>query len=247
MNMPTTPNTASAPTHGRGDIERSAQTTRLLLAGGVVGPALFIIVYTLEDATRPGYDPWHQPVSALSLSGWGWEQIANFLLCGVLVTGFAIGLRRSLRALTAVGRGPIWGPLLIAVVGVALIVAGVFVTNPAMGYPPGTPDGPAVTPTLHGTIHGFAGLIVFGVLPIACYVMAPYFAGRAGWRGWALYSVATGIAMWGCFAGLIVAGMLGGPGGLYERLAICAGFIWLAILAARLLIRTRDETTDRVR
>lgn len=206
--------------------------TRWLLVGGVVGPVLFVITFLIEGATRPGYDPWLQTVSALSLSGWGWMQVVNFLICGTLVIGFAIGLRR---ALSASGRGLLWGPLLIAVVGLGLVVAGLFVTNPAQGYPPGTPDGPSVTTTLHGTIHGFAGLVVFGVLPIACYVMARYFAGRPGWRGWALYSVATGIAMWACFAGFIATGLGTGPAGLYERLAIVAGWSWIALLATRLL------------
>lgn len=215
---------------------RTDGLTRWLLVGGVIGPALFVVAFIIEGATRPGYDPWLQAVSALSLSGWGWMQVVNFLVCGTLVIGFAIALRR---ALSAGGRGPLWGPLLIAVVGIGLIVAGLFATNPAQGYPPGTPDGPSVTTTLHGTIHGFAGLVVFGVLPIACYVMAHYFAGRSGWRGWALYSVATGIAMWACFAGFIATGLGNGPAGLYERLAIIAGWSWIVLLALRLLRLTR--------
>ncbi len=43
-------------------------TTRLLLACGVVGPFLFTSVLLIEGATRPGYNPWVQAGSALSLS-----------------------------------------------------------------------------------------------------------------------------------------------------------------------------------
>src|SRR5213082_3059636 len=41
--------------------------TRLLLACGVIGPLLFIIVFLIEGATRPGYSAWRHAVSQLSL------------------------------------------------------------------------------------------------------------------------------------------------------------------------------------
>src|SRR5262244_582608 len=78
------------------------RTTTLLLAGGVVGPLVFIVVLLLEGATRPGYSAWRHFGSQLSLSDQGWEQIANFLICGVLCIGFALGLRRTLQSGTGV-------------------------------------------------------------------------------------------------------------------------------------------------
>jgi hypothetical protein len=217
------------------------QITRLLLAGGVGGPPLFVAVLLLEGATRPGYNAWVQAGSALSLSRWGWVQMANFVVCGVLVFGFALGLRRLL---AAGGRGSTWGPRLIAAFGLALVVAGVFVTDPAQGYPPGTPSGPAVATTWHGAIHAFAGLMVFAaLLPSACYVMASYFANASGGRGWALYSIATGIVIWASFVDFIVAGARNGPAGFYERIAILAGWGWIAFLAFRYLPQTRPSAS----
>lgn len=210
-----------------------ARITRWLLAGGVVGPLLFIVALLIEGATRPGYDAWVQAGSALSLSGWGWMQIASFIICGVLIFGFAIGLHRTL---AVGGRGASWGPLLIAALGVALVVAGVFVTDPAQGYPPGTPNGPSVMTTWHGAIHAFAGGLIFVVLlPSACFVMASYFASVTRSRAWAIYSVATGIVIWAAFAAFIANGLGNGPAGFYERIAIIAGWLWVALLAARLL------------
>ena len=55
--------------------------TRFLIACGAIGPLLFIMVFLIEDATRPGYNAWHNYVSSLSLSDQGWMQIANFLTC----------------------------------------------------------------------------------------------------------------------------------------------------------------------
>jgi Protein of unknown function (DUF998) len=52
-------------------------------------------------------------------------QIANFVVFGLLALGFAIGLRQVLR----IGRGSLWGPILVAAFGLCLILAGIFVTT----------------------------------------------------------------------------------------------------------------------
>ena len=203
-----------------------------LLYGGLLGPVLFTLVYLIEGATRPGYDPWRQTISALSLSDQGWMQIGNFLVSGLLILGFAAGLL----LVWPHGKGATWGPLLIAVVGVGLILAGVFVTDPALGYPPGTPPGPAATTTLHGTIHFIGGAIsVFAGLPAACIVLARRFAGDPAWRGWAAYSLGTAVVMVGCFVAFAVMASGSGPGGLFERLSLSVGLVWVALLAIRLL------------
>src|SRR6185437_8171492 len=36
---------------------------RLLIACGAIGPSVFIIVFLIEGATRPGYSAWHNFVS----------------------------------------------------------------------------------------------------------------------------------------------------------------------------------------
>ncbi|HET7076501.1 MAG TPA: DUF998 domain-containing protein [Chloroflexia bacterium] len=212
-----------------------------LLYGGLLGPILFTLVYLIEGATRPGYDPWRMAVSALSLSDQGWMQIANFLVSGLLIVGFAAGLRR----VWAHGKGATWGPLLLAVVGVGLIIAGVFVTDPALGYPPGTPPGPAATTTLHGTIHFLGGAIsVFAGLPAACLVLARRFAGDPAWRGWAAYSLGTAVLTVGCFVAFAVMAAGSGPAGLFERLSLSVGLAWVALLAIRLLRAGAAVTTQ---
>jgi hypothetical membrane protein len=208
--------------------------TRFLIACGAIGPLLFIIVLLIEGATRPGYSAWHNYGSSLSLSDQGWMQIANFLVCGLLTLGFAIGLRQVLRT----GRGSVWGPLLLGIFSMALIVAGLFVADPSLGYPPGTHGGGPQT--LHGTIHGLAGLVTFSSLAIASFVMARRFAGDPDWKGWALYSIVTGAVVIVFFiasttvSALDESGVLSGsPTGLFQRIAIIAGWGWIALLAIR--------------
>ncbi len=83
--------------------------TEFLLLCGVIGPLLFILVLLIEGATRPGYSAWRTAGSYLALSNQGWEQIANFIVCGSLIIAFAVGLRRIWRA----GRASVWGPKLV--------------------------------------------------------------------------------------------------------------------------------------
>ncbi|HEX5504122.1 MAG TPA: DUF998 domain-containing protein [Thermomicrobiales bacterium] len=210
------------------------RATRLLLAGGVIGPPLFTLVYLVEGATRPGYDAWQQTVSALSLGEQGWLQVASFLVCGLLSLGFAAGSRVALRG----GPGATWGPRVLAIFGLGLIVAGIFATDPAQGYPPGTPLGPSVVTTVHGTVHFLlGGLPVFAAMPAACGILARRFAATRAW-GWVWYSVGSGILALTCFVAFAVLGVRGGPAGLLERCSLVVGLAWLTALAVRLLRAT---------
>jgi len=221
-----------------------SRSSRFLIACGAFGPLLFILIFLLEGATRPGYSAWHNFVSSLSLSDQGWMQIANFLICGTLMLCFALGLRQVLRA----GRGSVGGPLLLGVFGLGLIIAGLFVTDPGQSYPIGTHgNGPQ---TLHGIIHGVAGLVCFSSVTFASFVMARRFAGDPAWKGWALYSTITGIVVLAFFvASLTVAtleehGILANaPAGLLQRIAIIAGWGWVSFVALRVLSQMRASSS----
>ena len=216
----------------------------LLITGGAIGPLLFILVLLVEGATRPGYDAWRQAGSALSLSDQGWMQITNFIVCGLLILGFAVGVRQTFRR----GRGATWGPILLAVVGAGLIVAGIFVTDPAQGYPPGTPDGPTLHTTLHGNIHFFiGGIAFFSGLPASCFVFARRWASDPQWKGWAAFSVVAGVLMLAFFVAFafVAASVQGGESaGLLERISISIGMVWMALFALRLLSQVRSSVSS---
>jgi hypothetical membrane protein len=204
---------------------------RLLLAGGAIGPLLFIVVFLILGATRPHYSAWQDAVSALSLGEGGWMQITNFIVCGALVLGFAIGLRRVLRT----GRGSTWGPILLGIVGLGLIGAGIFVTDPGLGYPH---EASTITVTVHGTIHSLISLFVFISLPAACFVLARRDAADPTSRGWAWYSVATGLLVVVFVVLTFVATALNGPAGLTQRIFLIVGWSWIARLSIRLMSRS---------
>lgn len=204
---------------------------RLLLAGGAIGPLLFIVVFLILGATRPHYSVWQDAVSALSLGEGGWMQITNFIVCGALVLGFAIGLRRVLRP----GRGSTWGPILLGIVGLAMIGAGIFVTDPGLGYPH---EASTITLTVHGTLHSLISLCAFIALPAACFVLARRDAADRTSRGWAWYSVATGLLVIVFFVLTAVFTALNGPAGLMQRIFLMIGWSWIASLAIRLMSRS---------
>ena len=159
-----------------------ARQTRWLLVCGLA-PALFVAVLLVEGATRTGYDPVHHFGSELSLGSGGWVQVINFIVTGMLVLGFAVGLRRTL----GTGRGSVSAPILTGVFGVSLIVAGIFTTDPKPGYPPGT-AGTTEAITVPGTIHDLNGLLSFAALTAIILVFAARFLGLPGRRGWGWWS-----------------------------------------------------------
>ncbi|HEX6477238.1 MAG TPA: DUF998 domain-containing protein [Ktedonobacteraceae bacterium] len=215
-------------------METSAQSageqkvsTRLLLVCGAIGPLLNSVVLLVLGATRPGYNAWHIPDSNLELGMGGWIQITNYLVTGALLLAFAIGLRRVLRT----GRGSIWGPILLGLYGLSFIGAGIFVTDPVLGYPPGASS----TPTVHGILHDLFGQLQFISLSVACFVLARRDAADRASRGWTWYSVATGLLVAASDVFFFLTFALGGPAGLIERIGIIGGGSWIALLAIRLL------------
>jgi hypothetical membrane protein len=204
----------------------------LLLLAGAVGPLLFIVVLLVEGATRPHYNAWHHAMSTLALGDLGWMQVANFIVLGVLLLGYAFGLRQVLHP----GRGSTWVPIMMGVSGLCLIGAGVSVTDPGgLGYPPGESN----ASTLHGGLHLlFSNFAILAIL-VACVILALRFAQTPGWRGWAVYSVVTVILMIVFVIATSVAGTSdpNSPFGLYQRLTTFAGWAWIALVALRLLTR----------
>lgn len=203
-------------------------STRALLTFGAIGPAIFMITFFIDGATRPGYEPWRNFVSQLSTGERGWVQIANFVLCGVLLLIGTAGLlrTRTSRAVT----------VLIGVVAVGLVAAGIFVTDPGFGYPPGewTPS----QQTFHDAIHGVMSVIVFFTLSVVAIVVA-----LQAWssRLWAWYSLLSGLAV---FVFITAAARVAAeqerivspdaPMGVLQRISIVVGFAWLAAFFVRL-------------
>lgn len=203
----------------------------LLRIAGVIGPLLLLLVILADGATRPGYSPWSHGVSQLTLGDRaGWER-ATYVICGLLVLGFGGGVGRR----TAGAPGGKWGPWLVGAIGAGLVVAGIFPTDPALGYPPGEAD----VVTVSGRLHQVGGSLLFIGLIGGCFVLARYFGHRSR-RGWRLLSIVVGVAVsvTAMAAGLLyrlatVNDVTDAPVGALELTAFVLGFGWLAMVAWR--------------
>ena len=170
-------------------------------------------------------------------------QIVNFIVCGLLLIVAAASLARS-RPLTA------WGPRLIVAFGLSLVIAGAFTTDPANGYPPGTPaaGGPQ---TWHGTIHDLNALLAFGSITAAAFVFGRAFGRDPGARTWARYSYLTATASLLLFAASLTTAAAdqnhlwhNAPSGFLQRLTIIVAWGWLSLLFLRAL-RSPGATARR--
>lgn len=212
-----------------GESHDTAFTRRLLTCGTVAGP-FFVVVGLIQSFTIPGFDLTKHFLSLLSAGEYGWIQIGNFVVSGLLTLAAAVGMWRALDR----GRMRTAGPILIGAYGLGFAAAGMFVADPALGFPPGAPEGFPDQMSWHGMMHGVAAIGSFLVLVLGCFAFAIRFAGFKEW-GWVVYSVATGV---------IAFAMPSIPnpwGGVFLFVASAIGWAWLFALSARL----KRELTPR--
>jgi hypothetical protein len=182
---------------------------KLELAAGF-GGVLFISTFVILGAIAPGYDGLHDTISALELTTLSFAQRANFLIFGLLLCFFAVGLRRELSP----GRGALLIPLFQFLSALGVIGDAVFIYEP---------------------MHLVCDLIAFNSALIFLFLFAWRFRQEPAWKGWTAYSIVTALAMMGFLAAFGLANHLGGPAGLLEKLATCTRTLWSASFTARLL------------
>lgn len=219
--------TLDAPSQRPAGPTLSVKPRALLVCGLIAGP-FYVAIGLIQALTRPGFNLLRHDLSLLANGEFGWIQMANLALTGLLVAAFALGLRRTLPA----GRGRTWAPILLGVYGAGLVGAGFFVADPAFGFPPGTPAD-AHSMSWHGFLHFVCGGVGFLALIAACFVIASRFAAE-GLRTWAVYSRVTGLIFLLAFVGIAV-----GSGQSWSVLGFWAGMLiawaWISVLAWRLL------------
>jgi Protein of unknown function (DUF998) len=204
-----------------------AAGTGLLVCGVLAGP-LFVTVTTIGIVSREGFDLRRNGISQLSLGDRGWIQIANFIVAGLLSVAFAAGARHALRP----GVGAVAAPVLISGYGLGLIATGLFLVDPGVGFPPGTPAGMPDRLSWHGAVHAVAPPVAFGLLVGVCFVFARRFAGQHRF-GWAAYCAVTGVAA------LALVFWPGAGGSVRSAIAVVITSAWMTATSAVLIVDRR--------
>lgn len=157
---------------------------------GMIGAALFALIIVFLTVAQYGFmvDLGWDPIGAsdvpwpsgLALGPLGWLQVLNFILFGLALMLFAVGLHRGVAARV---RGSVIGPMLLVVAGVALVLSA-FKTDPSLS------GGPQ---SWHGLIHGLAFLLL--VLSLLLSFLLLWWRLRTDplWRGYDLYTIITAV------------------------------------------------------
>ena len=195
-------------------------TVRRAALGGIIGSVMFgflsVVLTILQYDFLVGLGwrpfaasdvPWP---SGLALGPYGWLQVANFVLFGLLLIAFAVGLHRGVAA----GRGATIGPALLGVAGSALVLAG-FKTDPHLAVGP---------QTLHGWIHALAFFLLIGSMLPSLFALWWRLRKDARWRGYDWYALVTGV--------LAVVSFFVPRVGFYVFLAMI--LTWIVVMALRL-------------
>jgi hypothetical protein len=206
---------------------------RLAAWAGILAPVLFVAVFSIEGWLRPGYDPITTYVSALSLGARGWIQITNFIVLGLLMLVFTRGVAAEFQS----GKASRWGLICLTVIALLFIVSGPLVMDPM-----GTPLGQT---TIHGTIHGLSGGIVFILMPVSCFIYLRRFRQDPEWRYFQWGTLLLGIIV--AAAVLLLTFTTKLPSlqsmfvdwlGLIQRFIIIPFMIWLFFFAVGIQRRT---------
>jgi hypothetical membrane protein len=195
-------------------------TQTLLLSSGILGSIIFTATYLIEGALHPGYDLMRQTISSLELVSNGWTQQVNFIVFGLFISCFAVGIHKELSG----GFGATMFPILQGLVALGLVISGIFIHDP---------------------LHTIGDYISFLSIVIGFLVIARRFAQEPHWGiGWAVYSIVSAILVMGFLAAFGTALSHDGPAGLFERLAVLVRSIWTILFAGRLLTGTRLSPQD---
>jgi hypothetical protein len=156
---------------------------------GMMGSALFGIVllalsaleydFMLGIGWRPVADPAGAWPSGLALGPYGLAQVANFVVSGLLLAFFSLGLHLG----ATNGRDSPLGPAFLFVAGTAISLMG-FETDPIRRIGPRS---------LHGLIHDAAYVIFVLAFMAALFSLWRRFEEHSRWRAHARYTLATGI------------------------------------------------------
>jgi hypothetical protein len=193
---------------------------------GIIGAVLFPLTFTLNGWLRQGYNPLHMYVRELSIGPQGWIQIVNFLILGICLALFAVGVSKVFTD----GKASRSGPIILMIIAVCYFLSGPFVTDSSSMF-----DNQQ---SLHGTLHGIFGALVFSLSAICCFVFWRRFRIDTNWKHLQRCTFLAGIIMVIAVVLMKIAQLqssaLNEWAGLIQRCALITFYVWIFTFSLRL-------------
>jgi hypothetical membrane protein len=204
--------------------EGSSPLNRTLALGGVVGPVILFVAFTVAGFLRPGYSPIHNAISDLGAGSNPWLLNLSLLLLGVLLAAFVVAFYRTLGH--ALGDPWRWVcAVLLLMPGLGFAWAGIFTVAPS-------------TVTLHWVV----GEPLLGIGTIVGFFLTGLRLRRLPeWTRWGAYSIVASVAAVALTA-VEFGFWMTGLGGLLERLLFVDVLGWYVVFGWRLWARSPTAT-----
>lgn len=191
--------------------------------GGIVGPILFTILIIVAGSLRPGYSHVSQIISELGSTGTSnaWIQNVNFVILGLLIVAFAVGLHLSISG----GTGSKVGPALLVAFGVGGVLQGLI------------PCDTAGCSTFD--LHGLVAVVSFILVVPGIFLTARRSGQDRHWTRYRSYTLGTGFLMVAALVLVFLAVPQGAPlhewRGAAQRIAAAVILVWIEVMALKLL------------
>ena len=198
---------------------------------GAVAPIVYTVGALAAGAGFPGYSHMKQFVSELGATGAPTAFLMNaaFLLFGVLMAAFALGLHRSIQA----GPGD-W-------LGIALII-GYGLSYVALAFSPCDPGCRGTPGSFHHRAHFLLSDAILFLAVAGPLVLYSRLKRDSRWTDVAWLVVCAALAAWGLFT-IPVPGL---AGALKQRLWLLLIFVCIETLALRLLRLSKGDASQSV-
>lgn len=197
---------------------------------GITAPLLFGLLVFVAGLLRPGYDHVADYISELGAGPNAWIMNADFMLTGLMLVAFALGLAKALRT----GRSARIGPILVGIFGSGVFAAGIFSCDPGC---------PSSGGSLSQQMHDLVSVTAFVAIMIAPIIVSGAMKQDQSWQSYRSYSLATGIAAIVFFV-LFIASTEAAPAyiGALQRLFVATPSLWIGVTALRLFKLSRPAS-----
>ena len=199
---------------------------------GIIAPLLMISLWAIASLLRPGYDQLTQYGSELGTGDNSIIMNTNFIVTGLLIVSFSLGLLTSIRT----GFWSSAGSIFVGLFGIGEIATAAFPCDP--GCPLTNPQ------SLYQQVHNGIAAVAFTAIAIAPLLVSVQLKRDKSWRNYQAYSLGTGFAALGLFIAFSIAALYSLLYvGLLQRLFLAFPFLWIELMAIHLLAISKRRGT----